>query len=89
MLSPVKADGPPPQNSLILPIKSNTPVPAPVGGGSPKYPWGQLEVGDYFEVQGRSSKRWSSQCAVRSIRDGRRYSVRTQPDRGFRIYRVG
>lgn len=66
-------------------------LPLPPAMSAKKYPWSELEVGDHFIVEGGSSSRWTAQCAVRSRKDGRRYSVRRIKDLDtlhFRIFRV-
>lgn len=73
--SPISEDAPK--------IESGIPMP----GGSGKYPWDEMRVGDSFFVPGKSVSAMGAVAGGRSARHGGKYACRTV-DGGVRVWRV-
>lgn len=74
-------------------IEKDVPLPTTVGkGGTSKYPFRQMEVGDSFRVEGpvtAGQRNSISHCAASvGKRTGRMFTTRLQPDGSVRIWRV-
>ena len=68
-------------------IEKNVPLPsAKSQGGTSKYPFGEMQVGDSFFFGGPAT-RIRSACSISARRHNRRYSVRVEGS-GFRVWRT-
>lgn len=69
-------------------IEKDVPIPAPEGRGRPrKYPFGDMAIGDSFEVE-VSREVISPAASYYGSRNGKSFSVRTCADKTIRVWRV-
>ncbi len=52
-----------------------------------KYPWASMEVGDSFEVAGKTTKNFGTACYAAGKRLGKKFAARAT-DTGVRVWRT-
>jgi len=68
-------------------IEKNVPLQGTKRGAPPKYPFGEMEVGDSFFVPGKTPKSIGASMANWARRYGVRFAARSV-DGGVRVWRV-
>ena len=57
-------------------------------GGPRKYPWVEMEIGDSFFVSGKTAAIFSAHAVRAGITYRRKFSCRTDGERGVRVWRT-